>query len=161
MLNSVDVIDVLDPIPRLVPVGDAAGRFVQWRDGAVHLLDDRLSVIARRDLPLADDVCVLAASSLDRIVLDFAGGLAIAGDEVITVPGLRADAAAFLGHLLSSRSRTARDTGCSRSTLRPGTSCTSRTSTPPMRAHSCIRIRREIRPYSSSPWDRTAYSPTA
>ncbi|NKU99872.1 hypothetical protein GS889_21655 [Rhodococcus hoagii] len=100
MLNSVDVIDVLDPMPRLVPVGDAAGRFVQWRDGAVHLLDDRLSEIARRDLPLADDVCVLAASSLDRLVLDFAGGLAIAGDEVITVPGLRADAAAFLGHLL-------------------------------------------------------------
>ncbi|NKT30517.1 hypothetical protein GS745_22590 [Rhodococcus hoagii] len=55
MLNSVDVIDVLDPMPRLVPVGDAAGRFVQWRDGRVHLLDDRLSEIARRDLPLADE----------------------------------------------------------------------------------------------------------
>ncbi|MBM4518325.1 hypothetical protein GS435_02570 [Rhodococcus hoagii] len=68
-------------MPRLVPVGDAAGRFVQRRDGAVHLLDDRLSEIARRDLPLADDVCVLAASSLDRIVLDFGGGLAIAGTK--------------------------------------------------------------------------------
>ncbi len=75
--------------------------------------------------------------------------------------GLRDDAAAFWGTYLSSRSRTARDTGCSRSTLRPGPPARAGRRRPPMRAHSCIRIRREIRPYSSSPWDRTAYSPTA
>lgn len=74
--------------------------FAVWRDGAVRLLDDRLAEIAQRELPLEDDVCALAASGLDVVVLSCAGGLVIAGREVITVPEVPADAAALLGGLL-------------------------------------------------------------
>ncbi|MCV7392283.1 hypothetical protein [Mycolicibacterium porcinum] len=83
----------------LVSAVDAGGRraFVLWRDGAVRLLDDKLAEIAQRELPLEDDVCVLAASGLDLVVLACAGGLVIAGEEVVTVPGMPADAAALLG----------------------------------------------------------------
>ncbi|WP_177188128.1 hypothetical protein [Rhodococcus maanshanensis] len=102
MLISADVIDVLDPMSGLVLAGEAGGRltFALWRDGAVRLLDDRLAENSRRELPLGDDVCVLAASSLDLLVLASAGGLVIAGEEVVTVPGVPADAAALLGGLL-------------------------------------------------------------
>ncbi|NKZ75136.1 hypothetical protein GS934_17150 [Rhodococcus hoagii] len=76
---------------------------------------------------------------------------------MITVPGLRADAAAFLGHLLVVAVPDARDVLA----LDPATGDLLHEQDVDARAHSCIRIRREIRPYSSSPWDRTAYSPTA
>ncbi|CDO29133.1 hypothetical protein BN979_01927 [Mycolicibacterium vulneris] len=99
MLTSPGVIDILDPMSGLVSAVDAGGRraFVLWRDGAVRLLDDKLAEIAQRELPLEDDVCVLAASGLDLVVLACAGGLVIAGEEVVTVPGMPADAAALLG----------------------------------------------------------------
>ncbi|MFF0632199.1 hypothetical protein ACFYTS_06815 [Nocardia sp. NPDC004151] len=102
MLNSANVIDVLDPMSGLVLAGEAGGRptFALWRDGAVRLLDDRLAENSRRELPLDDDVRVLAASGLDLLILASAGGLVIAGEEVVTVPGLSADAAALLGGLL-------------------------------------------------------------
>lgn len=82
MLTSPGVIDILDPMSGLVSAVDAGGRraFVLWRDGAVRLLDDKLAEIAQRELPLEDDVCVLAASGLDLVVLACAGGLVIAGD---------------------------------------------------------------------------------
>lgn len=99
MLISPDVIDVLDPMSGLVFAGEAGGRltFALWRDGAVRLLDNRLAENSQRELPLEDDVCLLAASSLDLLVLAAAGGLVIAGQEVVTVPGIPADAAALLG----------------------------------------------------------------
>ncbi|MFC9515522.1 hypothetical protein ACFTSD_07330 [Nocardiaceae bacterium NPDC056970] len=99
MLSSPDVIDVLDPMSGLVFAGEAGGRlaFALWRDGAVRLLDNRLAENSQRELPLEDDVCLLAASSLDLLVLAAAGGLVIAGQEVVTVPGIPADAAALLG----------------------------------------------------------------
>lgn len=102
MLISPDVIAILDPMSGLVSAGDMGGRmtFALWRDGAVRLLDDRLAEIAQRELPLEDDVCALAASGLDVVVLSCAGGLVIAGREVITMPEVPADAAALLGGLL-------------------------------------------------------------
>ncbi|QKT12333.1 hypothetical protein [Rhodococcus sp. W8901] len=102
MLISADVIDVLGPMSGLVFAGEAGGRltFALWRDGAVRLLDDRLAENSQRELPLEDDVCVLAASSLDLLILASAGGLVIAVEEVVTVPGIPADAAALLGGLL-------------------------------------------------------------
>ncbi|MCV7065668.1 hypothetical protein H7H51_07950 [Mycolicibacterium farcinogenes] len=102
MLISPDVIDILEPMSGLISAGDMGGRmtFAVWRDGAVRLLDDRLAEIAQRELPLEDDVCALAASGLDVVVLSCAGGLVIAGREVITVPEVPADAAALLGGLL-------------------------------------------------------------
>ncbi|WP_441964753.1 hypothetical protein [Mycolicibacterium houstonense] len=102
MLISPDVIDILDPMSGLVSAGDMGGRmtFALWRDGAVRLLDDRLAEIAQRELPLEDDVCALAASGLDVVVLSCAGGIVIAEREVITMPEVPADAAALLGGLL-------------------------------------------------------------
>ncbi|MFM1726593.1 hypothetical protein ABEU20_000276, partial [Rhodococcus sp. PAM 2766] len=102
MFVSAEVIDVLDPMPRLVHAGKTGGRstFAFWRDGAARLLDDGLAQHSHRKLPLADDACVLAASNLDLLVLTSAGGLVIAGVDVVTVPGLPADAAALLGGLL-------------------------------------------------------------
>ncbi len=102
MLISADVIDVLDPMSGLVFAGEAGGRptFALWRDGAVRLLDDRLAENSQRELALEEEVRVLAAAGLDLLVLASAGGLVIAGDDVVTVPGLRADAAALLGGVL-------------------------------------------------------------
>ncbi|MGW4097845.1 hypothetical protein [Mycobacterium sp. NPDC004974] len=102
MLISADVIDVLDPMSGLVVAGEAGGRltFALWRDGAVRLLDDRLAENSQRELPLEDDVRVLAASGIDLVILASTGGLVIVGDEVVTVPGIPADAAALLGGLL-------------------------------------------------------------
>lgn len=99
MLTSVDVIDILDSMPGLVFAGKADGRltFALWRDGAVRLLDDRLAENSQRELPLEDDARVLAASGLDLVVFASAGGLVIAGEELVTVPGMPADAAAVLG----------------------------------------------------------------
>ncbi|MFC9790072.1 hypothetical protein [Rhodococcus sp. NPDC127528] len=102
MLISADVIDVLDPMPGLVFADGTGGRlsFALWRDGAVRLLDDRLTENSQREFPMEGDVCVLAASSLDLLILASAGGLVIAGEEVVTVPGMPADAAALLGGLV-------------------------------------------------------------
>ncbi|BDY27801.1 hypothetical protein [Mycolicibacterium mageritense] len=99
MLISPDVIDILDPMSDLVSAGEVDGQsaFALWRDGAVRLLDDRLAEKAQRELPLEGDVCVLAASGLDLVILASADGLVIAGKEVVTVPGLPADATALLG----------------------------------------------------------------
>lgn len=102
MLVSADVVDVLDPMSDLVFAGEAGGRptFARWRDGAVRLLDDRLSESSQRVLPLEDDVRVLAASALDLLVLASADRLVIAGEDVVTVAGIPADAAALVGELL-------------------------------------------------------------
>ncbi|MFD7843519.1 hypothetical protein ACFV4K_11375 [Nocardia sp. NPDC059764] len=102
MLISADVLDILDPMSGLVFAGEAGGRptFALWRDGAVRLLDERLAENAQRVLPLEGGVRVLAASALDLLVLSAAGGLVIAGEEVVTVAGTPADAAALLGGLL-------------------------------------------------------------
>ena len=102
MLISADVIDVLDPMSGLVFAGEAGGRptFALWRDGAVRLLNN-CAENSQRELPLEDDVCAsFPASSLDLLILASAGGLVIAGEEVVTVPGIPADAAALLGGLL-------------------------------------------------------------
>ncbi|MBM4658660.1 hypothetical protein GS640_24610 [Rhodococcus hoagii] len=108
----------------------------------------QLSEIARRDLPLADDVCVLRhPARSDR--LDFAGGLAIAGDEVITVPGLRADAAAFLGHLLVVSGPGRPEHRLLALDPATGDLLHEQDVDAPDARDSCIRIRREIRPYSS------------
>ncbi|MFE3103535.1 hypothetical protein [Nocardia tengchongensis] len=97
------MIDILDPMSGLVSAGKAGGRptFALWRDGAVRLLDNRLAENSQRELPLEDDARVLAASSLDLLVLASGGGLVIAGEDVVAVPAIPADAAAFLGGLLA------------------------------------------------------------
>ncbi|RMI35393.1 YncE family protein [Nocardia stercoris] len=93
------MIDILDPMPGLVPAGESGGRptFALWREGAVRLLDDRLAEKTQRVLPLEGDVRVLAAAGLDLLVLAAAGGLVVAGTDVVTPAGTPADAAALVG----------------------------------------------------------------
>ncbi|MEV0466446.1 hypothetical protein AB0I30_32725 [Nocardia tengchongensis] len=99
MLVSAEVIDVLDPMSGLALAGEVGGRatFALWRDGAARLLDDGLGENSKRELPVEDEARVLAASGLDLLVLASADGLVIAGAEVVTMPGMPADAVALLG----------------------------------------------------------------
>jgi hypothetical protein len=94
---SVEVTDILDPLPGLVAAGEVDGRrvFAVWRDGAVRLLDDRLIEVAHRDVSLADDARVLAASALDLVIIATQGAVVLVSAQV-DVLDLPADAAAIL-----------------------------------------------------------------
>lgn len=102
MPPSADVIDILDPIPGLVFAGEVDGRrtFATWRNGGVRLLDDRLNEVAHRDLSMAGDARVLAASGLDRLVIATAGEVTVVEEDEVRRLELPADAAAMVSGLL-------------------------------------------------------------
>lgn len=86
-----------------IPAGMHEGRrqFVHWRDSAVQLLDDNLSILATRPLP-GNEAKVLAANGLDKLAISMDGGLLILDNQQLEIPDLDCDTAAFIGDLLAT-----------------------------------------------------------
>jgi hypothetical protein len=100
--HTAEVTDLLDAIPDLTFAGSVDGRrtFVTWRDGAVRLLDDRLSEIGALKVELPQDSRVFTASGLGLIALDAGGTVAVVFDGSLRRMDVVADAAVVLGDAL-------------------------------------------------------------
>ncbi|MFF7294160.1 hypothetical protein ACFY9N_16645 [Microbacterium sp. NPDC008134] len=102
MTTDARVTAILDELPGLVDAGLHDGRrwFARWHEGAVRLLDDRLSEVSGRALALTGDVRVRAASAVGRLVLSAGSDAVLVGEDTVTIPGLAIDSAAFIGDLV-------------------------------------------------------------
>jgi hypothetical protein len=102
MTTDARVTTILDELPGLADAGLHDGRrwFARWHEGAVRLLDDRLSEVSGRALALTGDVRVRAASAVDRLVLSAGSDAVLVGEDTVTIPGLAIDSAAFIGDVV-------------------------------------------------------------